>query len=232
MNNDQVTLKDVCIKFISLVENKKGYWKVALILIILLSIICYFLPAPWRRYWYEDNGHFPWVGISAFIAAIGFIGNQIWEHRKLNADVKSKTEINRINLMRDLLANYLTDSERFDGTITEVLETEKCELSKSLNGEDGEKLRKRFNDQRNNELIGYRRLSLYDIGDSVKLMEKINNMHKSLEEKAESAGKLLNGKSEDSQYKDGNDIQKDIERAICLGRDYFEKNFKKAEKGE
>ncbi len=55
-------------------------------------------PIAGRKYWYEDNGHFPWVGVSAFLAGIGLILNAMQNRRKFKADLISKS---RLELMKE-----------------------------------------------------------------------------------------------------------------------------------
>lgn len=245
MNNDQVTLKDVCIKFISLVENKKGYWKVALILIILLSIICYFLPAPWRRYWYEDNGHFPWVGISVFIAAVGFFGNQIWERKKLNADIKSKSRIEWMVTVRDLLANFMVESEKIYITLSDL----SISTLISTNKESNES--KKYNDEKSTLSVTYRKLLLYipPVEDNQCLLISIQDVWDLVDERCieavsitEKYRKTNNQENKDKLNEfikkiDPNDEEQNvlmtrIDHLNEVGRKYFKHEWERAKRGE
>lgn len=194
MSNDQVTLKKLWDSFKKSSTKNKGYWQVALIFIVILvgvlsAIFCN-LPTPWKKYWYEDNGHFPWIGVSAFIAAIGFIDNQRWERKKLNADIKSKSRINWMVTVRDLLASYTTDSERLYSTMIELarfLATIYLDKNNQVRQNvhisvqqqnDFLILNKRFNDESQKQTVEHRKLLLYIpvVPDNKEILSKIEDI--------------------------------------------------------
>ncbi|MDF8375168.1 hypothetical protein G9401_06180 [Weissella paramesenteroides] len=171
-------------------EYKKINWKLIIVIFFLLIAIFLILPIPWQKYWYEDNGHFPWIGVSAFIAAIGFIDNQRWERKKLNADIKSKSRINWMVTVRDLLASYTTDSERLYSTMIELarfLATIYLDKNNQVRQNvhisvqqqnDFLILNKRFNDESQKQTVEHRKLLLYIpvVPDNTEILSKIEDI--------------------------------------------------------
>jgi hypothetical protein len=54
----------------------------------------------------KEHSHFQWIGISTLVAVVGFLFNQLWERRKFNADIKSKSRIDWMKTVRNVLARY------------------------------------------------------------------------------------------------------------------------------
>lgn len=241
-------------------ENKVKLW-VAFFEFILLSLVVIFalLPEPWRKYWYEDNGHFPWVGISVFIAAIGFIGNQIWERKKLNADIKSKSRIEWMVTVRDLLASYTTDSERLYSTMIDLANSvdtlyinkkdqmqEKKYISRSQKNKHFN-LEKKFNDESQKQSVEYRKLLLYipEARDNKTFLCKIKAVENEVESSRKKISCSVNApttiilkdlkceiKCMKESISENGKLNNAIEEAISEGRIYFKREWERAKKGE
>ncbi|MEY4666102.1 hypothetical protein [Weissella cibaria] len=51
--------------------------------------------------------HFQWVGVTAAVALVAFIFNQLWERRKLKASLGSQNTIQKLDKIRDLLSEMV-----------------------------------------------------------------------------------------------------------------------------
>lgn len=87
-------------------------------------------PTAGREYWYEDNGHFPWVGVSAFLAGIGLILNSIQNRRKFKADLVSKSRIEFMKEARENISTfYALQYSRYKDTLNVEIERLYAELA-------------------------------------------------------------------------------------------------------
>lgn len=50
--------------------------------------------------------HFQWVGISVLLAVVGLFVNNIWDRKKMNADIRSKSRIDWMKTVRDSISDY------------------------------------------------------------------------------------------------------------------------------
>lgn len=82
--------------------------------LMLLDTLSYFFSSGGN----SDATHFQWVGVTAFLAVIGFFiniretrENRMWERRKLSVDIKNKNSIIWIDKVRDLLGEYISVSK-------------------------------------------------------------------------------------------------------------------------
>lgn len=261
--NDQVTLQKLWDSFKKSLIKNKGYWQITLIFIVLLvgvlSVIFCNLPTPWKKYWYEDNGHFPWVGVSVFIAAIGFLGNQIWERKKLNADIKSKSRIEWMVTVRDLLASYTTDSERLYSTMIDLAisvdtlyinRNNQIKENKNLSVSQKNKhfnLQKKFNDESQKQTVEYRKLLLYipDVSDNKELIDQIKAIEYEVKYARDKVVLSVNNPTTSSlenlkceikcmqkSSSENGTLNKVIEKAISGGTTYFKREWERAKKGE
>lgn len=247
--SDQVTLKKLWDTFKKSLTKNKGYWQIALIFIILLvgvlSVIFYNLPTPWKKYWYEDNGHFPWVGVSVFIAAIGFLGNQIWERKKLNADIKSKSRIEWMITVRNLLAHFMVDSEKIYIMLSDLSGSV---VNKNLNAES---IKSEYNEEKVKLSITYRKILLYIpyTDDNQKLLNSIQTVWNLINDRCIQAVSLTetyqqepNEQNEaklrnfiDEINPDNNEqelLMDNIDHLNEIGRQYFKHEWERAKKGE
>lgn len=250
--NDQVTLQKLWDSFKKSLIKNKGYWQITLIFIVLLvgvlSVIFCNLPTPCKKYWYEDNGHFPWVGVSVFIAAIGFLGNQIWERKKLNADIKSKSRIEWMVTVRNLLANFLADAEDI---YSEVHSMGNVTLNET-NSEHSEEIIKKYNVNVKALLVEYYELCLYIpiTEDNKKLNQGIHDIWDIVDQKNREVVRLGNA-YRGSEGEDKERIGTELKRALSemndsnvhelilkieslsdIGRDYFKEEWERAKQGE
>lgn len=247
--NDQVTLQKLWDSFKKSLTKNKGYWQIALIFIVLLvgvlSVIFCNLPTPWKKYWYEDNGHFPWVGVSVLIAAIGFLGNQIWERKKLNADIKSKSRIEWMVTVRDLLAHFMVESEKIYTTLSDVAGSTVKKTSKA------ESFKSKYNDERVVLSTTYHKLLLYIpyAADNKKLLDSIQVVWNLIDGRCEETVALTENYQQDpneqnetilndfiSEINPGNKEQKllmaNIDNLSEIGRQYFKQEWERAKKGK
>lgn len=226
-------------------EDKKINWKWIIAIIILLTFLFFILPIPWRKYWYEDNGHFPWVGISAFIAAIGFIRNQMWERKKLNADIKSKSRIEWMVTVRDLLAHFMVDTERIYTTLSDLADST---VKKTSNAQS---FKSKYNDERVVLSTTYRKLLLYIpyAADNKNLLNSIQEVWDLIDRRCEEAVALTENYRQNPNEQNKRklnvfinkidpkgDEQKllmaNIENLNAIGRQYFKHEWERAKKGE
>ena len=81
----------------------------------LLSFAAWFMSIDWGKvasfFFVDKYGEFQWVGVTAVVALVAFIFNQVWERRKLRADVKYKSSIEWISKYRDLVADFIAATE-------------------------------------------------------------------------------------------------------------------------
>lgn len=247
--NDQVTLQKLWDSFKKSLTKNKGYWQISLIFIVLLvgvlSVIFCNLPTPWKKYWYEDNGHFPWVGVSVFIAAIGFLGNQIWERKKLNADIKSKSRIEWMVTVRDLLAHFMVESEKIYTTLSDVAGSTVKKTAKA------ESFKSKYNDERVVLSRTYRKLLLYIpyADDNQNLLNSIQTVWNLIDERceevvslAENYRKSPNEVNENKIYEfmkevnpsneEQNLLMANIDNLNEIGRQYFKQEWERAKQGK
>ena len=69
----------------------------------------------------SDAYHFQWVGVTAAVALVAFIFNQVWERRKLKASLGSQNTIQKLDKIRDLLAEMVVlSSDHINSTLDHV----------------------------------------------------------------------------------------------------------------
>ena len=110
----------------------------------LLSNTTWLLNIDWGKVadflFVDKEGKFQWIGVSAILAVFAFIFNIIWEHHKLNADIKSKSRIKWMEIVRDYLADYSISVQAMDLSLRRMLLVKwkhKVHPNKKVTDEDG-----------------------------------------------------------------------------------------------
>lgn len=195
---------------------------------------------------YGNDVHFQWIGITAAIAAVGFIANLYWNKINFNANIKSKSRIDWMKTVRLLISEYVSNA------LLAYNENKKLNIKKLYTSSSKDGVNEIAN--RSNEVIHKYNLAKYQLklyiseaDDNEELNTKINNVDTKLAEirakinnpSENNIGikKLYDVRNEDEilEYQgDINEIELNdtITELMKTAQKYFKKEWERAKRGE
>ena len=96
-----------------------GTFAIMMVIIAVCNVIFGVTPEAGRKYWYQDNGHFPWIGISAAAAGIGIFIQAIDNKRKIRLELIIKNHNNWIEMMKPKVVEFLNAGDQYRDTVIE-----------------------------------------------------------------------------------------------------------------
>ncbi|MBU7561137.1 hypothetical protein KGP40_04305 [Weissella cibaria] len=188
----------------------------------------------------SDAYHFQWVGVTAAVALVAFIFNQVWERRKMKADLKSKNSIIWLDTVRPILADLMVAS--IDAQLAKYeFEYNSRKGLPQVSVAELEKSEKLFEDKLSSLDRSYSLLQLYipESESTANLLYKIEGLYGTTKSNLEKLENVKSGTPDEplalmAEKNDGTDRIKFLikDELIPVAKTYFNKEWVQATRGE
>lgn len=181
-----------------------------------------------NSFFYDNTGNFEWLAVTAIIAIVTLFVNSIYSAKRVKADLVSKSRIQWIQSVRQLLSEYLTKTRYITFLCIRISEEMQREarLTEHVKLEDSEveKLKKTTNENIL-EMFQIKNMLLLNFSNNRGNSEILNIIIK-VADNIDQYFKEINDKNFNitTSYED-------IDNLTELGRDYFKEEWEVAKRG-